>query len=55
MIDIDSLDQVFVDDVLYMFDMGESINFIASVMGCDAEIVDAIICSCISSDTTELL
>jgi hypothetical protein len=55
MIDVNSLDQVFVDDVLYLFDQGNPMNEVAYIMGCDVATVDAIICNGISIDTTELL
>lgn len=55
MIDANSLDQVFVDDVLYMFDMGESISKIAYIMGCDAQLIDDIICQVISETTSDTL
>jgi hypothetical protein len=55
MIDVNSLDQIFVDDVMYLFDQGENIGRIAYIMNCDMATVDAIVCNGISIDTTELL
>jgi hypothetical protein len=53
-IDVNSLDNIFIDDVMYLFDNGNSIDQIAYIMGCDTATVDFVICSCISGDTTEL-
>jgi hypothetical protein len=53
MIDVNSLDKIFVDDVLYLFDEGETLSRIAFIMGCDVETVDAIVCNSISIDTSE--
>jgi hypothetical protein len=53
-IDTNSLDQVFVDDVLYLFDQGENIGRIAYIMNCDMATVDAILCDAISVGTMEL-
>jgi hypothetical protein len=55
MIDVNSLDTIFVDDVMYLFDRGESINKIAYTMGCDMETIDAIVCRGISMDTRNYL
>jgi hypothetical protein len=55
MIDVNSLDKIFVDDVMYLFDQGETLSRIAYIMGCDTEMIDAIVCNGISIDTTELL
>jgi hypothetical protein len=55
MIDVNSLDQVFVDDVLYLFDQGENIGRIAYIMNCDMATVDEILCNAISIDTMELM
>jgi len=55
MIDVNSLDQVFVDDVMYLFDQGSSMSKIAYIMGCDNATVDAIVCNGISVDTAEIM
>jgi hypothetical protein len=54
MMNVNSLDKIFVDDVLYLFDQGEPISRIAYIMGCDLETVDAILCSKISTDIMDL-
>jgi hypothetical protein len=55
MIDVNSLDKIFVDDVLYLFDKGETLSQIAYIMGCDIATIDAIVCNGISIDTTEIM
>jgi hypothetical protein len=55
MIDVNSLDKIFVDDVLYLFDKGETLSQIAYIMGCDIATIDAIVCNGISIDTVESL
>jgi hypothetical protein len=54
MIDVNSLDKIFVDDVMYLFDQGENLGRIAYIMNCDVQTVDAIVCNGISIDTMEL-
>jgi len=55
MIDVNSLDKIFVDDVLYLFDQGEPMSEIAYIMGCDIATVDAIVCNGITIDTMEIM
>jgi hypothetical protein len=55
MIDVNSLDKIFVDDVMYLFDQGESLSQISYIMGCDVEMIDAIVCNGISVDSSEIL
>lgn len=55
MMDVDSLDQVFKDDVMYLFDRGENIGRIAYIMNCDIATVDAILCESIAECTTDLV
>jgi hypothetical protein len=55
MIDVNSLDKIFVDDVLYLFDQGEPMSEIAYIMGCDVATVDAIVCNGISIDTMDVM
>ena len=39
-----SMDQVFIEDVMYLFDSGMSLRRIAFIMGCDVDTVDRIVC-----------
>lgn len=55
MIDVNSLDKIFVDDVMYLFDQNIDMGTIAEMLECEFEVVDAIVCQSISTDTTELL
>jgi hypothetical protein len=55
MIDVTSLDKIFVDDVMYLFDQGENISRIAYIMGCESSLIDSIICGDISQQTMEIL
>jgi hypothetical protein len=55
MIDVNSLDKIFVDDVMYLFDQGEPLSRIAYIMGCDTEMIDAIVCQSITNDTLDLM
>jgi hypothetical protein len=55
MINLSSYDQDFIDELMFLFDMGESMNQIATKMKCDVNTVDQIICETISCNTLEIL
>jgi hypothetical protein len=55
MIDVNSLDKIFVDDVMYLFDQGKNLSQIAYIMGCDTDMVDAIVCQSITDDVIDTL
>lgn len=55
MIDLSNYDQNFIDELMFLFDMGETVNQIAAKMKCDVNTVDQIICETISSNTLEIL
>jgi hypothetical protein len=55
MIDVNSLDKIFVDDVLYLFDQNVDLGRIAEILDCDFAVVDAIICQSITNDTLDLM
>jgi hypothetical protein len=47
--------QMLIEDVMYLFDQGVDLGRIAEILDCNFDVVDAIVCSCISSDTMELI
>lgn len=55
MIDVNSLDTIFVDDVMYLFDQNKPLSQIAYIMGCDEETVDQLICKMISENTSDCM
>jgi hypothetical protein len=51
----DFMDQVFIDDVMYLYDIGEPFTKIAYVMGCDVSDVEQIVYKVIASNTSDYL